>query len=107
MKRYGMVIKIKKECLQEYIDLHASPAPELLDALEQSNIKNNTVFHIKDLLFNYFEYHGTDFASDWGKYARSPVFQKLLAKMKDFFEPFEAEFPKPGWSEMTPVFHKD
>lgn len=107
MGRIGMAIRIKPECIEEYIYLHQNPDDELLLALEESNIRNNTVFHAEDILFNYFEYHGTDFESDWRKYTESKIVMELFAKMRGFFLPVGENFPKTGWSIMNEVFRKD
>lgn len=107
MRRIGMAIRIKSEFLKEYILLHENPATELLMALDKSNIKNNTVFHTDDLLFNYFEYHGTDFESDWKKYTESQIVKELFLKMKGFFLPIGENFSKTGWTEMKEIFRKD
>jgi L-rhamnose mutarotase len=107
MRRIGMVIKIKPEYLEEYILLHKNPDSELLMALEESNIRNNTVFHTADILFNYFEYHGTDFESDWIKYTETKNVKELFAKMRGFFLPIGENFPKTGWTEMQEIFRKD
>ncbi|MBN1116014.1 MAG: L-rhamnose mutarotase [Bacteroidales bacterium] len=107
MRRIGMAIRIKPECLEEYIKLHINPASELIVALEKSNIRNNTVFHTEDILFNYFEYYGTDFESDWMKYTESTTVKELFGKMKGFFLPVGEIFPKTGWSVMNEVFRKD
>lgn len=107
MRRIGMAIKIKPVYLDEYVILHKEPASELLMALEQSNIKNNTVFHTGDLLFNYFEYHGSDFESDWIKYTESKIVKELFEKMRGYFLPIGERFPKFGWTEMNEVFRKD
>ena len=102
-----MAIRIKPECIEEYILLHKNPTYELLLALEESNIRNNTVFQVEDILFNYFEYHGTDFELDWLKYTESEIVRELFAKMKGFFLPIGENFPKTGWSIMNEVFRKD
>ncbi len=107
MRRIGMAIRIKPECLEEYIALHKDPASELLIALENSNIRNNTVFHIEDILFNYFEYHGTDFNADWIKYTETKIVKELFANMKGFFLPVGEKFPTTGWAVMNEVFRKD
>ena len=102
-----MILKLKPEFASEYIRLHNSPDPLLLDALSASNIRNNSVFYINDLLFNYFEYHGNDFYSDWQKYVNSPAALYAFAKMKGFFKPYGESFPKTSWTEMQEVFHKE
>lgn len=106
MRRIGMAIRIKPECIEEYISLHKNPDYELLLALEESNIRNNTVFQVEDILFNYFEYHGADFELDWLKYTESEIVRELFAKMRGFFLPVGENFPKTGWSIMNEVFRK-
>lgn len=107
MKRYGMAIRIKQEFIEKYISLHKTPDNELLLALENSNIHNNTVFLIEGLLFSYFEYRGDDFEADWTKYTTSNIIQKLFNEIQGFFLPIGERFPKRGWSEMKEVFRKD
>lgn len=107
MKRIGMAIRIKPEFCEEYTNLHKNPPSELLIALEKSNIRNNTVFHAEDILFNYFEYHGSDFEYDWTKYTESIIVKELFSKMRGFFLPVGESFPKTGWLIMNEVFRKD
>ena len=107
MRRIGMAIRIKPECIEDYISLHKNPTYELLLALEESNIKNNSVFQVEDILFNYFEYHGCDFEFDWSKYTDSKIVSELFAKMRGFFLPVGENFPKTGWTIMNEVFRKD
>ncbi len=107
MKRYGMSIRIKPEFIEEYLALHRYPDPKLIAVLDESNIRNNTVFLSENLLFNYFEYYGTDFEADWKKYTESDIVRDLFRKMQGFFLPVGQAFPAKGWNEMKEVFRKD
>lgn len=74
MQRMGMVIGVKPEMIAEYKRLHAAVWPEVLALISDSNIRNYTIFlrEPENLLFGYWEYHGTDFSADMAKIAASP-----------------------------------
>ena len=58
MKRFGQVIGLRPEKLEEYKRYHAAVWPEILDALRKAGIRNYSIFHFDGKLFAYFEYHG-------------------------------------------------
>ena len=72
MQRYGQVIGVKPEKLEEYTRYHAAVWPEILDMIRQCNIRNYSIFHKDDMLFAYFEYVGDDFDADMAKMAADP-----------------------------------
>jgi L-rhamnose mutarotase len=76
MKRYGMVIKVKSEKLEEYKNLHAAVWPKVLDTIRKCNIRNYSIYHKDGYLFSYFEYIGEDFEADMAKMAADPTTQK-------------------------------
>ena len=66
MKRYGSVIAVRPEKLDEYVRLHAAVWPGVLAMIRQCNIRNYSIFlrRLPDgrhYLFSYFEYTGGDF----------------------------------------------
>ena len=73
MQRMGSVLGIKPEAIAEYKRIHADVWPEVLAMIAACNIKNYTIFlkEPENLLFSYFEYHGTDFAADAATYGIS------------------------------------
>ena len=66
MQRMGMVIGLKPEKIAEYKRLHADAWPDILDMISKCNIRNYSIFlkEPENLLFGYWEYHGTDFKAD-------------------------------------------
>jgi L-rhamnose mutarotase len=64
VKRYGMVIKVKPEKLQEYRKYHTDAWPDVLNMIRRCNIRNYSIYHKDGCLFSYFEYHGEDFQAD-------------------------------------------
>jgi L-rhamnose mutarotase len=61
MKRYGSVIGLRPEAIAEYKKYHAAVWPEVKEMIRKCNIRDYSIFLKDDLLFGYFEYHGTDF----------------------------------------------
>ena len=66
MKRYGMTIGLDPAQAAEYRRLHSAVWPDVLKMLELCHIRNYSIFlrEPENLMFAYFEYHGTDFAAD-------------------------------------------
>ena len=72
MKRYGQLIGLKPEHLEEYVTAHADVWPAVLAKIRECHIRNYTIFHRKGQLFAYFEYVGDDFAADMAAHGRRP-----------------------------------
>ena len=107
MKRYGMVIKVRPEKLQEYINLHSKVWPEVLDMIKKCNIRNYSIFHRDGYLFSYFEYEGRDFQDDMQKMAADPMTQKWWGVCKPLQEPLDTKAQGQWWDDMDEVFHCD
>src|SRR4051794_38630123 len=65
MQRMGQVLGLKPEKVKEYVRLHADVWPEILEMISACNIKNYSIYlkEPENLLFAYYEYHGTDYAA--------------------------------------------
>ena len=74
MQRMGMVLGLKPEKVEEYVRLHAAVWPDVLTMISACNIRNYSIYlkRPENLLFSYFEYHGTDYAADMAKMAADP-----------------------------------
>src|SRR5947208_17124727 len=79
MKRYGMVIGVRPEKLEEYKRLHAAVWPEIIRLLEEAQVKNYSIFQKDELLFGYFEYHGNDLAADFKRMNAEPIVKQWYA----------------------------
>lgn len=109
MKRYGMVIGIKPEMIDEYKRLHANPWPEILEQTAASNIRNFTIYlrEPENLLFASFEYHGTDFEADMAASDANPKSIEWQILTTACQTPLASE-PEGGlWSPMEEVYHVD
>ena len=110
MKRYGMVIGIKPDKLEEYKRLHAEVWPDVLSMIEQCNIRNYSIYlHQLDdgnhYLFSYFEYTGDDFEADMEKMAADPTTQKWWDICKPIQIPIKNRRGDEWWANMEEVFH--
>lgn len=107
MRRYGMVIGLDPEKLDEYKAYHANVWPEILETIRRCNIRNYSIYYKDGLLFSYFEYTGEDFAADMAKMAADPRTQEWWAIMKPMQRPLPTRRPGEWWAEMEEVFHMD
>ena len=78
MRRYGMIIGLVKDKIEEYRSLHAAAWPDVLRMIRQCHIQNYSIYlrTLEDgrpYLFSYFEYTGSDFEADMAKMAADPT----------------------------------
>ena len=75
IRRIGMVIGIKEECIGAYLALHDGSG--VRDLLQAVNIRNFNIFlqkmpDGKFYEFAYYEYHGSDYEADMARLAKNP-----------------------------------
>ncbi len=107
MRRYGMVIKVRPEKLDEYKQLHTAVWPGVLKMIKECNIRNYSIYFKDGFLFSYFEYWGSDFDSDMVKMASDPTTQEWWKVTVPCQEPLETRSDKEWWAKMEEVFHAD
>ena len=112
MKRYGMVLGLRPEKIEEYKKLHAAVWPDVLRMIEQCHIQNYSIYlrRLDDgqpYLFSYFEYTGHDFEADMAKMAADPTTQRWWSCCKPCQKPLADRAPGEWWSMMEEVFHQD
>ena len=107
MQRYGSVIKLKPEKLDEYIVLHANVWPEVLQMINACGIHNYSIYYKDGFLFSYFEYDGEDYEADMKKMAADPKTQEWWKLTDPCQEPLETAKPGEWWAAMEEVFHVD
>ena len=111
MKRYGSVIRLHPEKVDEYKKLHAAVWPDVLKMIWKCNIRNYSIF-LRELegrphLFSYFEYVGEDFAADSAKMAADPVTQDWWSFCIPCQDPLPDRAEGEWWAGMEEVFHAD
>ena len=109
MKRYGSVIGLKPDAIPEYTRLYAAVWPDVLAQIARSNIRNYSIFlkEPENLLFSYFEYHGTDFAADMATMAADPRTQEWWSVCSPLQAPLATRKDGEWWADMREVFHVD
>ena len=109
MQRMGSVLGIKPEAIAEYKRIHAEVWPEVLATISACGIRNYTIFlkEPENLMFSYFEYHGTDFAADSARMAADPTTQEWWAICMPMQAPLETRKEGEWWASMEDVFHHE
>jgi L-rhamnose mutarotase len=109
-KRYGMVLALQPDKVEEYKRLHAAVWPGVLDRIGECNIRNYSIYlRVLDdgqhYLFSYFEYISDDFAADMAKMAADQITQQWWDLCKPCQKPLDNRAPEEWWSAMEEVFH--
>jgi len=112
MKRYGMVIGLRPEKIEEYKRLHAAVWPDVLRMIHQCHIQNYSIYlrqldDDRHYLFSYFEYVGTDFDADMARMAADPTTQNWWSVCKPCQQPLSHRTSEEWWTGMEEVFHCD
>jgi L-rhamnose mutarotase len=107
MRRFGQIIGIKPEHIEDYEKLHAAIWPEVLATIHACNIRNYSIFRHEQTLFAYFEYIGDNFAADMAKMADDPKTQEWWSYTDPMQEPVPARQPGEWWHTLKEVFHTD
>lgn len=109
MERMGQVIALKPETIAEYVRVHADVWPGVLRQIANSNIRNYSIFlkEPENLLFAYWEYHGTDFAGDMARMAADPETERWWDLCMPMQQPLDTRQPGEWWARMRQVFFTD
>jgi L-rhamnose mutarotase len=112
MKRFGSVIGLRPEKLEEYTRLHAAVWPDVLKMIHECHIHNYSIYlrrldQGKYYLFSYFEYAGDDFQADMARMAADPATQEWWRLCKPCQDPLPDRGENEWWTVMEEVFHQD
>ena len=105
IQRFGMVIKIKPDKIENYKKLHKDPWPEVLTMIETCQIQNYSIYLKDDLLFSYFEYTGTNFEEDMKKMAADSITMEWWKLTNPCQVPLDTRKEGEWWAVMEEVFH--
>ena len=106
-KRYGSVIRVRPEKLDEYTRLHADPWPEVIATIRDCNISNYSIYLRDGWLFSYFEYAGADLDADLARMADDPKMREWWALCDPCQEPLPTRALGEWWASMEEIFHAD
>jgi L-rhamnose mutarotase len=110
-RRFGQVIRLRREKVAEYRTLHAAVWPAVLARIARSNLRNYTIF-LREIagephLFAYFEYVGDDWERDCAALAADEATQRWWKLTEPCQAPLEDRAPGEWWANMEEVFHAD
>ena len=105
--RYGSVIKVKPDKLDEYKALHADSWPGVNKKIKESNIRNYSIYYRDGYLFSYFEYTGKDFEADMNKMSEDSLTRAWWKHTEPCQEPVESAGEGVWWADMEEVYHLD
>lgn len=103
--RYGTVIQVLPEKLEEYKALHAKPWPGVNRLLKEVHIQNYSIYYRDGYLFSYFEYTGSDFEADMEKMAQDSLTREWWKLTDPCQEPVESAGEGVWWAPMEEVYH--
>jgi L-rhamnose mutarotase len=107
VQRYGQVIGVRPEYLEEYERLHRTVWPEVMATIHECSVRNYSIFRHGDTLFAYFEYVGSDFEADMARMAADPKTREWWDVCKPMQEPVPERQPGEWWHTLPEVFHVD
>jgi L-rhamnose mutarotase len=109
VQRMGQVISLKPGAVAEYNRLHAAVWPEVLQVIHDAHIRNYSIFlkEPENLLFAYWEYHGTDFDTDAKTMLADPAMQRWWEVCTPLQEAFATRKSGEWWAMMQQVFFTD
>ena len=105
LKRVGLVIGIRPECIVRYREIHAEGYPGIRNLLVKYHLRNYSVFlhQIEDCWFEfgYYEYAGRDLDKDMAALAADQRNQEWLKVCEPMYIPLKGEA---GWAKMEQIF---
>jgi L-rhamnose mutarotase len=109
MQRMAMVLGLKMDAVADYKRIHAAVWPEVLAMISACGIRNYSIYlrEPENMLFGYWEYHGTDFAADAARMTADPKTQEWWAICMPMQLPLETRKEGEWWAMMDEVFHHD
>ena len=111
-QRYGMVVGVKTEGIEEYKRLHANTWPGVLKMIRKCHMHNFSIYLAeleKDqfYLFGYFEYYGNDYDADMAKMAADPTTKDWWSHTEPLQVPIPTRKEGEWWHFAEEVFYTD
>ena len=109
-QRFGKVIGVREEKLEEYLELHRNVWPEVESMIKQCNMENFNIFIRKlpdgnHYLFMYFEYTGINIDADNAKMAAHPKTREWRAVCEPCQKPLGDRAEGEWWAEMDSAYY--
>ncbi|MGH1525472.1 L-rhamnose mutarotase [Leifsonia sp. L25] len=105
-ERHALVVGVKPERREEYLELHRAVWPEVEATLRECNVTNYTIFAFGEILFAYYEYAGDDHEADMARIGEDPVTREWWTRT-DPCQVRIADEREPGalWQPIDELWH--
>ena len=100
MKKYCMVIEVKKEFVKDYSELHRNPRSEMLNVMRTSGAKELLIWNYKNFSIVYFE------CEDINKYYENIAKFEITKEWNQIVEKWFKDSPKLDGSEKIKTCEK-
>ena len=112
MQRYGWIIGLRPERVEDYKREHAAVWPGVLKMIKECNIQNYSIYlrRFPDgayYLFSYLENVGEDFEGDMARMAADPLTQQWWDVCKPMQTPIANAAEGEWWADLEEIFHCD
>ncbi len=107
VQRFGWVIQVKADKVEEYKYLHAHPWPGVDSMIQACYIRNYSIYYRDGLLFSYLEYTGDDFEADMARMAADSLTREWWKLTDPCQEPVLSAGEGVWWADMEEVYHLD
>ena len=105
MKRIGIVLKVRKDRIEEYKKAHENVWPEMKEALNRNGWHNYSLFMREDgTLFGYFE-TPVDFETALKGMEAEAINEKWQMAMSPYFEALNGKRADESMLVLEEVFH--
>ena len=105
-ERHALVVDVRPELREEYLELHAAVWPQVEATLRDCNVGNYSIFILENTLFAYYEYVGEDHEGDLALVDSDPVTQDWLRRTGPCQTAFGRDArPGDGWRALDEVWH--
>ena len=107
MQRFGCVVKLRPDKIEDYEKYHSDVWPDVLKAINDSGICSYTIYRYNEWLFSHFELPDDISMEDAEKkIAADPTCQEWDPLMISFFDPLP-ESTDGSWLLMKEVWHQE
>ncbi len=102
---FGQLGKLRKDKIEEYVNLHNNAWPGVLDMIHRCNLRNYSIFLQEDMVFAYFEYVGENYENDMKIMAQDEVTLEWWKHTKPCFEKFSISPESEFYHDMKQIFY--
>lgn len=107
LRRFGMIIELKEEYIDQYKNLHAGPG--VRDLLSNSNIKNFSIFlkrmpNGRYYEFAYYQYIGNNYEEDMASLKENPRNIEWLKVCDTMQIPLPGQ---QGWEQLEEIYFNE